>query len=264
MNIFWQELKFNRRSLVIWILALCLTLLLFLSIYQSLASQIDSLKEVISHYPKALLAAINFNFEMFYSINGYFGYILTFVWLAGAIQAMNYGVSVVSKEVSGGTADFLLSKPISRNRMLAEKFTAALALVIITNIFFTLSALLGAKLFSSSSFNTNSYLLLCTTLFFIQLFFFSLGFLFGCVIPKIKSVISVTLPTVFVFFIISSFGGILDKPEFYYLTPFKYFNAVYIYQHNSFEPKYIWVLFAFVLICVFTSFAVYNKKDISL
>lgn len=264
MNIFWQELRYYRRSVIIWVLVLCTILLVFLSIYQSLASQIDTFREVVSHYPRALLSAINFRFEMFYSIYGYFGYILTFVWVAGAIQAMGYGASVISKEVTDKTADFLLAKPVSRNRMLTEKFAAVIFLIIITNICFIATALVGAKLFSTNSFNIKLYVMLAATLFFIQLFFLSLGFLAGTVLPKIKTVVSVTLPTVFVLFIIASFGGILDRPEFYYLTPFKYFDSIYIYQHASYEPKYLWVLFGFIASCLITSYIVYNKKDINL
>jgi ABC-2 type transport system permease protein len=264
MNIFWQELKYYRQSAIIWILSLSLGVLLFLSIYTSLASQIDVFKEVISHYPHALLAAINFQFEVFYTIDGYFGYLLTFIWIAGAIQAMNYATSVISKEVSGKTADFLLSKPVSRSRMLTEKFAAVLVLILITNVFFTSAALLSAKLFSSGSFSIKAFILLSASLFFVQLFFLALGFLFGSVLPKIKTVISVTLPTVFALFIIASFGGVLDKPQFYYITPFKYFNSIYIIQHNSYEYKYLWVLSIFVIFCLVTSYVVYNRRDINL
>ncbi len=264
MNIFWQELKFYRRSVIIWVLALSTILLVFLSVYQSLAPQIDSFREVIAHYPKALLAAINLRFEIFYSINGYFGYMLTFIWIAGAIQAMNYGVSVLSKEVTGKTADFLLSKPVSRTRLLIEKFAAVFALILITNIFVITAALAAAKIFSTGSFSTKIFLLLGATIFFVQIFFLALGFLLGALIPKIKTVIAVTLPVVFGLFIIASFGGILDKPEIYYLTPFKYFDAVYIFQHGAYETKYLWVLLVFVSISVITSFVVYTRKDINL
>lgn len=263
MNIFWQELKYYRSSVVIWILALSIGVLLFLSIYTSLASQIDTFREVISRYPQVLLAAINFQFEIFYTIDGFFGYLLTFIWLAGAIQAMNYGCSVISKEVSGKTADFLLSKPISRARLLSEKFLAVMVLIIITNIFFTATVLLGAKMFSRGNYDVRSLLLLSASLFFVQLFFLALGFLFGTVLPKIKTVISVTLPSVMVLFIISSFGGILDKPQIYYATPFKYFNSIYIIQHVSYEYQYLVVLFGFVIACVITSFIAYIKKDIN-
>lgn len=262
MNIFWQELKYYRRSTVIWIITLCAVTMVFLSIYTSLASQIDSFRDIVSHYPKALLEAINFRFEIFYSIYGYLSYIMTLIWLAGAIQAMNLGLGVVSKEVSGKTADFLLSKPVSRNKMIAQKFAAVLILIVITNLVFTLSAAMGAKLFSPSSFDMKLFLLVSFSLFFVQLFFLAVGFVAGVVLPKVKTVVSVTLPVVFALFIVASFGAIVDRPEVYYITPFKYFDATYIFQHGYYEPKYMLILASVVIVSLVISFVVYNRKDI--
>ncbi len=262
MNIFWQELRSYRRSTLIWIITLCVITLVFLSIYQSLSSQISTFQEVVSRYPKALLTIINFRLEMFYTIYGYLSYIMTFIWIAGAIQAMNLGTSVISKEVSGKTADFLLAKPVSRISLLTQKLLAVLTLIVVTNIFFTGTAVLGAKLFSPGSFDMKLYILMAISLFFVQLFFLALGFVLGSVLPKIKTVITVTLPTVFVLFIISSFGAIVDRPEVYYITPFKYFDSVYLFRNGHYEYKYMIVLAVIVIASLVVSFAAYNKKDI--
>lgn len=263
MGIYWQELRSYRRSTLIWVLTLCAITLMFLSVYTSLSSQITTFQNIVSQYPKALLTIINFRLEMFYTVFGYLSYIMTFIWIAGAIQAMNLGTSVISKEVSGKTADFLLSKPVSRNKMMAQKFLAVLTLIVFTNITFIAVAVLGAKLFSPSTFNMKLYLLMAATLFFVQLFFLCIGFLLGSVLPRIKNVITVTLPTVFALFIISSFGAIVDKPEVYYVTPFKYFDSVYIFRYGHYEYKYLAVLGAVVLVSLVVSFVVYNKKDIN-
>lgn len=83
-------------------------------------------------YPPAVLAALNLKVEIFFTIYGFFSYFLTFGWLIASVQAMNLGVSIVSKEVAGKTADFLLTKPITRARMLTEKLAAITTLILIT------------------------------------------------------------------------------------------------------------------------------------
>ncbi len=264
MNTYWQELKFYRRSTIIWIITLCAVVLVFLSMYASLSSQIDTFREVISHYPKALLTIINFQFEIFYSIYGYLSYIMTFIWVAGAIQAMNLGISVLSKEVSGKTADYLLTKPVSRNKLITQKLLAVLTVIILTNLAFSTTALVGARVDSPQSFNFKLCLLVALSLFFVQLFFLVVGFLLGAVVPKIKTPITYTMPIVFGLFIVASFGAIVDKPEFYYVTPFKYFNATYIFHNGHYEYKYLAVLAAVVIVSLLVSYIVYNKKDINL
>ncbi len=262
MNIYWQELRNYRRSTIIWIIALSFMVFGFMSIYRSFALDVTSAKKLLEAYPPAVLAALNLKVEIFFTIYGFFAYLLTFVWLAGAIQAMNLGVSVLSKEVAGKTADFLLTKPITRVRMLTEKFAAVFTLVVITNIFFVATALFSAVVFSKDSFDLGLLALMAATLFFVQLVFLALGFVFGAVIPKIKTVIAVSLPTAFIFFIISAFGGVLKVPNINYFTPFKYFDPIYIYQHSAYEPKYLFVLFGVVAICIATSYVFYMKKDI--
>jgi ABC-2 type transport system permease protein len=84
----------------------------------------------------------------------------------------------------------------------------------------------------------------------------------GSILPKVKTVVSVTLPVVFGLFIIASFGAIVDKPEVYYITPFKYFDATYIFQHGHYEPKYMWILAGVVIVSLAASFIEYNRKDI--
>lgn len=262
LNIFWHELKYYKRSMLIWIITLCAITMVFLSMYNSLSAQIDSFRQIISNYPKALLTVINFRFEMFYSIYGYLAYLMTFIWLAGAIQAANLGVSVVSKESAGKTADFLLSKPVGRGSVLVQKLLAVLSVLIITNIAYSFFAVLTARLTSPNTFNLKLCLLITLSLFFVQLFFLFIGFLLGTVIPKIKSVISVSMPLVFGLFILSSFSAILDKPEYYYFSAFKYFDSYYIFQNGHYEYKYLWTLLGLAVFCSLLSYVVYRNKDI--
>jgi ABC-2 type transport system permease protein len=234
----------------------------FLSIFHSFASDVEQAKSLLSAYPQAVLSALNLQIGIFFTIYGFFAYLLTFIWLAGAIQAMNLGISVLSKEISGKTADFLLSKPVTRARMMTEKLAAVLSLIVLTNIVFAISAYISAKIFSPTGFDGKIFFLIAGTLFFIQLVFLFLGFLLGAIVPKIKTVAAYSLPIVFSFFILSAFGSVIGKKEVDYFTPFKYFNTTYIVDHSFYEPKYLWMILGIVIFCSVTSFLVYLRKDI--
>lgn len=262
MNIFWQELKFYRRSTIIWIVSLSVMVFGFLSIFRSFSLAVDQAKALLSAYPPQVLAALNLQIGIFFTIYGFFAYLLTFIWLAGSIQAMNLGISVLSKEISGKTADFLISKPVTRFRMLNEKLGAVLTLVVLTNIFFLISAYVSALIFSPASFDNKLFFLVGGTLFFIQIVFLFIGFFLAAVVPKIKTVAAYSLPIVFSFFIISAFGSVIGKKEADYFTPFKYFNATYIVDHSSYEPKYLWIIVGIVVFCTVGSYLVYLRKDI--
>ena len=60
--------------------------------------------------------------------------VFLFCQICLAIQASNYGFSLVSIEERELTADFLLAKPIGRGKILTAKLLAALAALTITNL----------------------------------------------------------------------------------------------------------------------------------
>lgn len=262
MNIFWQEINYYKRVTLIWILVLSGMTFGYLGIFNSFADAAGQATKLLSNYPPQVLEALNLHISIFFTIYGFFAYLLTFMWLVGSIQAMNLGVGILSKEISAKTADFLLSKPITRVRMLTEKLAAAFALIVATDVIFIIAALGSAQFYAGGTFNEKIFVLIAATMFFVQMFFLAIGFLLGAVVPKIKTVVAVSLPTVFGFFIVSAFGSIVKNAHTEYITPFKYFDPIYIVDHSSYEPKYLWILAGVVIVSIASAYIYYLKKDI--
>jgi ABC-2 type transport system permease protein len=187
--------------------------------------------------------------------------VFVYVVLCGAIQAMNLGISIVSKEVREKTADFLLTKPVSRERILTSKLLAALASLVITNIIYLIITV-PITLTVKSEFSMKIFLMITATLFFVQLMFISLGVIVSVIAGKIKSVISISLSTVFGFFIISMLGSVFGDKAVRYISPFKYFDLAYIVKNSAYETSFIIVGIIFVIAAIAASYLVYVKKDI--
>ena len=111
MNIFLHELRRERRSTLIWSLSLSVGAIVFLSMFPAFAKDVAASEKVLANFPPALRAALGLSLKNFFTVYGFFAYLFTFISLSGAIQAMNLGVSAISKEESGKTVDFLLTKP---------------------------------------------------------------------------------------------------------------------------------------------------------
>ncbi len=75
------------------------------------------------------------------TVLGFYGFVFLFVQLCLAIQAGNYGFGLVSIEESELTADFLLSKPVSRAQILTGKLLAALTSLLVTALVLWVSTL---------------------------------------------------------------------------------------------------------------------------
>ncbi len=233
-----------------------------MSLYPAFSNDVSAFREVLSQFPEALRTALNISLTNFFTIYGFYGYLLSFAILAGAIQAMNVGTSIISKEVAGKTADFLLSKPMTRARVISAKLAAALTIIVITNVVFCGVSHLVALMVATEKFAAGTLFLLASTMFLVQLVFLALGALFAVLIPKIKSVIAVSMPTVFTLYIIGTLGDVLGNDKVRYLSPFKFYDTAYIIKNVSLEGKFLVIETAIIIVAIAASYVIYIKKDI--
>lgn len=262
MNIYKYELSAYRNSTIIWSGSIVTLVALMISIYPSFMKDVEQLKQLLSSLPEVILQAFSIHLDAFTSILGFYSYIFTYVLLCGAVQAMNLGLSIISKEVREKTADFLLSKPISRQTIMTAKLLAAITSIVLTNIVYLLTSSIVISMIAQSEFNHRSLLFISLSLLFIQLIFFALGIIISVIVPKIRSVLPLSLGIVFGFFIVGLFSSAIGDAALRYLTPFKYFDAHYIMQHASYEMPYLLVGIGIVVVSIVASYIIYVKKDI--
>lgn len=262
MNLYLRELKAYRKSTIIWTVSLAAIVVMFMSIYPSFTRDVAASKQALANIPQAVRNALNLSLSDFFTVFGFFGYLLNFVLLAGAIQAMNLGTGLVSKEDAGKTADFLLSKPIKRSTVVTSKLAAALTMLVITNAVFIGVSLGFAELVAKEAFDAGTFVLMALTLLLVQLSFLALGTFFSVALKRIKSVISVSLPTVFAFYIVGTLGSILGNDTIRYITPFKFFDTQYIIHHNGYEAVYLIIEAVFIVAAITASYLIYLRKDI--
>lgn len=263
MNVFLREVAAYRKSTIIWMVSMAALVFMFMAgMYPAFTQDIAAAKELINGLPEAVRAAFSISVDTFFTVFGFYAYFLSFAMVAAAIQAMNIGAGVIAKEFSGKTADFLLSKPVPRWKVLTAKLAAALVSVVGVALSFGVVGYLAALAASEESFSAGTFFLLSLTLLLVQLFFFALGALLAVLVPKIKTVVSLTLPAVFAFFIIGTLGELVGNTEVRYLTPFKFFDPVYIITHQALESRYLLVEAIMVLVFIAATYVLLQKKNI--
>lgn len=262
MTLFLRELKAYRKSTLIWMASLSSLVLFFMALYPAFSEDVEGLSDVLAALPEAVRVAFNISPDTFFSIFGFYGYLLGFAILTGSIQAMNLGTGIISKEVVGKTADFLLAKPITRHRVVSAKLGAAFLMIVLTNVVFSGASYLAVIAVSKDSFSVKTLLLMSSTMFLVQLIFLALGALFSVIIPKIKSVVSVSLPTVFAFYIVGTIGDVLGNEEVRWVSPFRYYDTAFIVTNEALEAKFLVLEAAFVVVAVVATYVIFMKKDI--
>lgn len=261
MNIFLHELKTYRKSVIIWALSMAALAVIYMFLFKSLGNDIEEFKVFMNNMPDLMKKAFNIYIDSISTLVGFYSFVFTFVVLCGAIQAMNIGTAIVSKEIRDKTADFLMTKPVSRDKILTSKLLAALSSLAITNIIY-LALTIPVAIAISPDVNMKIFLMLSSTLFFVQVMFMTLGIIVSVMAGKIKSVISISISTVFGFYIIGTLGSIIGDEKVRYMSPFRYFDLAYIIKNAAYETSFLIVGIIFVIAAIAASYFIYVKKDV--
>lgn len=261
MNMLKHELKQNWGATISWIIGLLAVVALYIALFPAISATPDAAK-VLKSFPaafKRVFGMTDLTFSLFPSM---YAVVMNLVALIGAVQAMNIGTGIIAKEIRDKTAEFLLSKPVTRFNVLSQKLISALILLIITNLIYLVMSWIMIQAIIKDPFSFEVFLRSSSMLFFVQMFFLAFGFLLGIVIPKTRSVIAVTLPTVFGFYILGLLDTVIGEEKIKYFTPFRLFDAIKLTGGANYEIASLVYLGILLAISVIGSYFIYNKKDI--
>jgi ABC-2 type transport system permease protein len=262
-TIFLHEFKARLRSVITWSIALVAIILIFLSIFPAFAAQAGLLNETMSKFPPALLAAFGLGQVDLSNILGFYSFIFLFAQLCIAIQAGNYGFGLVSIEETELTADFLVSKPVSRVQILTSKLLAAFASLLITDVVVWVSTIIGLMLFSGGQkYDTRTLILLSLSLIVFQLFFLCLGLFISLLVKRVRSVTPYALGLGFGMYVLSAFSGLEGVSVLETITAFKHFDPNYIILHVTYNTPLVLLDVAVIIVSLALSYWLYLRRDI--
>jgi len=263
MNIYKHELKMKIRSVIAWSLAIALLIFIYLSIFSSIAVDAKLLNEMMSSFPEEFLIAFGMTDMDWSTILGFFGLIFLFIQICLAIQAANYGFSLVSVEETDLTADFLLAKPVGRTKIMTSKFLAAITGLTITNLVVWISSFVFLRMYSDGGqFETKPVLYLLLSIAIFQLFFLTAGMLISLLVKRVRSVTPFSMALVFGMYVLNAFGGMIGEDKLEILSPFKHFEPNYILKHAAYDLPLAWISVAVIVISVVGSYVLYSRRNI--
>ena len=262
MNIIVQELKNSKRFMIVWTFSLASILVVFMLIYPAMLDQASAYKEILAGVPKEVLEALSINIDLLLSYNGFYGYIYIYLMIVLGVMGMILGLAMFSKEITGKTADFLLTKPLTRTKIITNKIIAGIWIILMTNIILILIGISLKLILSDNGEELKAMLLISLSGLITQLIFFSLGLFIGILRKRIRFISSFAMSVVFGFFILSMVSQIMEEKALFYLTPFRYFDANTLILKGAYESKYLLLSFIIILVFLSLSYVVFKKKDI--
>lgn len=261
MTVFKHELRQGRSALIIWTAAISFMLGVCIVIYPEMSTQMGDISAMFADMG-SFSQAFGMDRINFGEFLGFFGVECgNVLGLGGAFFAALLGISALAKEEKEHTAEFLLTHPVSRTRIIAEKLCAVIVQIVIMNLAVIAVTALSVLIIGEEA-DIKTFALLFLSFFLMQLEVAAVTFGISAFLRRGSLGIGLGLAAVFYF--MNIVANLIDETKFLkYITPFGYTESADIIADGALNGGYLAVGMALAAIGVILAFWKYGRKDIS-
>ena len=261
MTIVKHELRMGRMSLAVWTGAIGFLLVICVMLYPEMKGDMESVNQVFSSmgsFSEAfVMDKVSFGSLMgFYAIEC--GNVLG---IGGAFFAALCAAASLSKEEKEHTAEFLLTHPVSRGRIVAGKMVSVFLQVAAMNIVIFMAAVVSIMCIHED-FSWKEFTLLHLSYLLLQIEI--AGICFGVSAALKNGSTGVGLGIAAVMYFLNIIANITDKAEFLkYITPFGYAEGTDIVTDGCIDTGYLIPGMIYCIAGIAAAYVIYCRKDIS-
>lgn len=263
VNIFWREMKSNRKSLIFWSIGVFFMVAAGMSKYAGLSASGQSMSEMMAGMPKSLQAMLGIGALDLNKASGYYGLLFLYLLLMATIHAVMLGANIISKEERDKTSEFLFAKPVSRNHIITSKFLAAFMNIVIFNIVTFLASVMLVGQYSKGEAVNGDIAYTMLGMLLLQLLFMVIGTAVAAVSTKPKVAGSLSTGILLLTFMLSIAIDLNDKLEsLKYITPFKYFEAKNVMYGGGLDLVFVLLSLGITVVLCAVTYVYFAKRDL--
>lgn len=261
-NIFLKTLKEKRFTLLWWSFGIITLDLMILAFYPSIANN-PQFNQILLTLPPALFKAFMGNITDITSVEGYLNSKLLFLMMPFIFLAFNmfFGSESIAREEKRCTLDLLLSTPITRWRILVEKFGSMIVLNIILGLAVFISLWLGAVIFNIDI-NPWRLIDISISLMVLGTFFGALAMALSSATGRRQISLGITGAVGIAAYLLNALA-----PEVKELADYQNLSVFYYYVENNplingLDWWHVLVLVAFSLLLLVLGSIIFEKRDL--
>ena len=260
MTLIRHELKRGWKALLIWTLAIGSFIVICLFMYPEMKGQMDNISSIFSSMG-AFSSAFGLDTLDFGSLKGFYGIECgNILGIGGALFAALIGIGALANEEKNGTAEFLLTHPLSRSGIVTAKLVSVLIQVLILNVSVWLMAV-GSIAAIGEPVPWKEVTLLHTAYFLLQVELACVCF--GISAFLWKGGIGIGLGLAIALYFMNIIANLTSKADVLkYITPFGYADGSEIFSKGALDTCKLLVGLAFTAVGVALAYWKYNQKDI--
>ncbi len=260
MTLTKHELRQGRISFAVWTGAIALLLVVCLLVFPEMKGQMESISRLFAAMG-SFAAAFGMDRLNFGTLTGFYAIeCVNVLGLGGAFFAALTGISALEKEERNGTAEFLLTHPISRARVVTEKLAAVMLQIIVMNLILFLVSLLSICLIREPI-PWRELLLMHFACFLLQIELAAVCFGLSAFLRRDGFGIGLGLTVVLYF--LNLIANLSEKLKFLkYLTPFGYCEGADIIANGGLNLRLVMIGMLLAALGMAAAYRKYCGKDI--
>lgn len=260
MTLVKHELRQGGISFLIWTASIGFLLAVCIFLFPEIKGQMDDFNNAFASMG-SFTAAFGMDRLSFGTLTGFYaiecGNILG---LGGAFYASLCAICILSKEEKDKTAEFLLTHPVSRQRIITDKLIAVLIQITAMNLIIYLLSL-GCIAAVGEDIPYKELNLLHFAYYLLQIEL--AGICFGISAFMRKGSVGVGLGIAAIMYFLNLIANIAETAEFLkYITPFGYCEGADIITNGTLDKTMTAIGMALCVIGIITAYMKYTKKDI--
>lgn len=261
MTVFKCELKRNKVSFLIWTISIMLIMIMCVAMFPEIESQSQMVEQVYSQLG-GMTEAFGMDRISMADAMGFYGIECgNMLGIGGAFFAAIIGIAALWGEEKNRTAEFLLTRPISRTKIVMQKLLAIIVQILALNIICAVSSYIGFVAIGEKL-DLKAFVLFHLAYLIMQIEIASICFGISSCLKGGGIGVGIGIATFS--YIINILANLSDKVEFMkYITPYGYAEPADIITKLEIDPVKLLIGIIITVCMIVFAFVYYNKKDIN-
>lgn len=264
-NLFFKELKRNASGLIIWTVIITLLICLTMSVYRTFMENQSKITGMLSLVPKGALqfkGISNFNDLLsvlgFYAANN-----VIYMMVLGSIFSIVLSSNILLREEYDKTAEYLLTRPLTRSEIYMTKLSIILLNVFLLNAVTSLAGFICMELVKKGPFSINAFLILSLYTFLLNALFASIGLFLSTLVKRAKPITTASIGLVLIFYFIYTLSKLtVNVSDIGYISPFRYVDMNVIDPSYKLDLLHLAYFLGITILLFGLAFRIYRRKDI--
>ena len=264
-NLFLKEMRRNVFSLLLWMIIITLLISVTMSVYRTFLENQSKILGMMSLVPKGALQFKGIsNFDDLLSVLGFYAANnVIYMMVLGSIFAIVLGSNILLKEEYNKTAEYLLTRPLTRGEIFFSELAVVFLYVFILNLVTALAGFICLKLVQNEPFSIKAFLILSLNTLLLNILFGAIGIFMSTLVKRPKPITTFSIGLVLIFYFINTLSKITQgASKIGYLSPFKYVSMDVLNPFYGIDSWHLLFFTGISLLLTGLSYRLYIRKDI--